>query len=529
SCRSPLPHSVAADTLLRDVDAQLDAARAPDRGAAEECTLQQIFLVEEVINIQFRSNQRAAHSEGIADAHIRDVARAHMGSLVEVEQSRAVRAAAIRRLEPVRKTRSIRAGVAGVEVTRCIRRADRAGKPLIVVQIEVSLRRISREEAAGDGSLAIRMIEREVEVRREWTGWTEVLHGLEPGDANMGDVDRRDDRRTRHGVVIDAGRTLLVICRKLGYEPKWKAVDISRLVKVVPLRQRGCGNDALLRNTRDSAEILDVGRNEEPPIVQVECVARVREEVKPDAWAQLRLRSGERRSMRVVAHACPDFESLNWRVRGLGVSTDIVPLEIRIGRRTEHTGGRCSDKILMPRRVLAQCPELEFQLTRRMHGVVGLDAVRREITIFAQVVRIERIWKEHELRRVANARYVLQPAGSHEASNEQLRHARLRSSTAFDSGGRVSAENVTIADVDERIAITLTVIQYHVARRIIRNLETRRREARVEIEHVGCVRGVLHFRKPGVIISMVVKVDYPVARGIEHYGLQSHVSGLATA
>ena len=60
------------------------------------------------------------------------------------------------------------------------------------------------------------MIERRVQVPRERAARSELEHRLETSDANVRDVDVRDDRRAGHGIVVDARIAALVVRGDLG-------------------------------------------------------------------------------------------------------------------------------------------------------------------------------------------------------------------------------------------------------------------------------------------------------------------------
>gem|GEM_PF-5543894 len=49
--------------LHPDANAQLNTARSPDRSATEECALQEVILVEEIIDVKFGPNQQVIYAE----------------------------------------------------------------------------------------------------------------------------------------------------------------------------------------------------------------------------------------------------------------------------------------------------------------------------------------------------------------------------------------------------------------------------------------------------------------------------------
>src|SRR3989442_6487841 len=114
-----------------------------------------------------------------------------------------------------------------------------AGQPLVVVEVEVPGRRIGREETAADWTVTVRVIDRHVHVSREWSRRPYFQHAFEPRYVDFGDVHRRDNRGSRHGRIVDAGRALLPVCRKLCDQTKAEALDVAKLEEVVALRQRG--------------------------------------------------------------------------------------------------------------------------------------------------------------------------------------------------------------------------------------------------------------------------------------------------
>src|SRR4051794_26264760 len=93
------------------------------------------------------------------------------------------------------------------------------GDSLVVIQIEVALGIVLREEAPGDRTQTIRMIECEIEIARDPAGRPNLDHGLEPVDSHLVDVDRRGDGGAWYGVVVNSGRALLVVAGEFGDHP----------------------------------------------------------------------------------------------------------------------------------------------------------------------------------------------------------------------------------------------------------------------------------------------------------------------
>src|SRR5579871_6220989 len=135
-----------------------------------------------------------------------------------------------------------------------------------MVEVEVGVRRRGWKESAGDRALTVRMVEREVEVAGERTCRRLHLdHAFDSSNPDVRDVDVGRDRGAWDRRVVYSGCAGLVVARELGHDPRiGEAMDIAAFVPPVALRQSRGGDDVAVRLRRDRAEILDVGRNEEP-------------------------------------------------------------------------------------------------------------------------------------------------------------------------------------------------------------------------------------------------------------------------
>src|SRR5690348_17050444 len=134
-----------------------------------------------------------------------------------------------------------------------------------MVEVERAGGRRRRKESARDRTEAVRVVEREVEIARQWTVRPDLDRCLEAGDPHVLDVHRRGDRRSRHGVVIDAGAAHLVITRELGDDTKREPVDVPDLAEVVAFGRVGAvttPESATLVMARKSS--MFVGRNSLP-------------------------------------------------------------------------------------------------------------------------------------------------------------------------------------------------------------------------------------------------------------------------
>src|SRR5437870_5708953 len=83
----------------------------------------------------------------------------------------------------------------------------------------------------------------------------------------------------------------------------WSRSNVPDLVKVVALWQGRGRYDAALGIAGDGAQVLDVGGEEQPAVVDPKRVCRVREEAQLHSWAHLMLVAGERGVMVVKSHA----------------------------------------------------------------------------------------------------------------------------------------------------------------------------------------------------------------------------------
>ena len=131
-----------------------------------------------------------------------------------------------------------------------------------MIQVKETLWLVGREESACNWPASVGVIERDVEIRRERSGGTDLLYRLDACDFHLGDVNRRDYRRSRNSVVVDTGRALLVIPGELGYEAEREAVHVTSLVEMIALGKCRLCRDAALRNAGDRAQVFDVGREE---------------------------------------------------------------------------------------------------------------------------------------------------------------------------------------------------------------------------------------------------------------------------
>src|SRR5207249_7217663 len=143
---------------------KLNAARPADGRAAEERTLEQIRLVEEVLDVDLWPHDRITSHPRVAGAQIGDRARAHLDALVEVEQPRAVRTVAVGRIDAVGETAAVDLCRTQEESVRRVGHAGDGRQPLIVVEVEEALRFVGREEATRNRPAAIRMVECDVYV-----------------------------------------------------------------------------------------------------------------------------------------------------------------------------------------------------------------------------------------------------------------------------------------------------------------------------------------------------------------------------
>src|SRR2546428_13236179 len=109
----------------------------------------------------------------------------------------------------------------------------------------------------------------------------------------MLDVPRREDGRSRQGVVVDTRGTPLVVSGQLRDHAEGEAMHVPDLVEVVALGQgRGC-RDSPLRIARNGPQIFDVRGEEQTAVIDVERVSRVREERKLHSRAHWMLVPGK--------------------------------------------------------------------------------------------------------------------------------------------------------------------------------------------------------------------------------------------
>src|SRR5690348_11383320 len=191
-----------------------------------------------------------------------------------------------------------------------------------------------RKESARQRTEAVRGVQRVVEVALQWTVGPDLYRSPEAGDPNVLDVHRRGDRRSRHGVVIDAGAAHLVITRELGDDTKREPVDVPDLVEVVAFGKSGRRHDSRISHAGNGAQVLDVRREEQPSVVEIERVGGIGKEVESHARTHLMLVARERRDVRIVPHAGSQLEPFDRRDRGLYVHPDVVPGQLRIGYRS---------------------------------------------------------------------------------------------------------------------------------------------------------------------------------------------------
>src|SRR5258705_11635580 len=100
--------------LLGDAESELKHARPSHRSTAEECSLQQVFLVEDVVDVELGTDERATEGERESGAAVHDEAWFHLDPLVEIKESGPVRAIAVGWIDAVGKARSVGAGETGV-------------------------------------------------------------------------------------------------------------------------------------------------------------------------------------------------------------------------------------------------------------------------------------------------------------------------------------------------------------------------------------------------------------------------------
>src|SRR3989454_7087501 len=129
--------------------------------SAEECAFQQVLAIKYVVDIQLRTNYRAADGERIPGTRIDDEVRIHVGVLVEVEQAPSIRRI---RIAAVGETGPIDARGREIESATRVDRAGDAGQELVQVEVEIPRRRIRWEEAAADRMAPIGVIDRQVHV-----------------------------------------------------------------------------------------------------------------------------------------------------------------------------------------------------------------------------------------------------------------------------------------------------------------------------------------------------------------------------
>src|SRR6266699_3444649 len=198
------------------------------------------------------------------------------------------------------------------------------GQTLVVVEIEGSRRRHGGKEPTGDRAVPVRVVQGDVHVRRHRPARPDLDDALDPGDAYLVDVHRRDDRRAGNGVVVDPRRAALVIRGQLGHDAEGEAMDVPDLIEVVALGQGGSGYDAALGVARDGAQVLDVGGEEQPAVVDPKRVGRVRKEAELHSRAHLMLVAGKRGVVVVEPYAGPQLPFVRGREGGLRVYAAVI-------------------------------------------------------------------------------------------------------------------------------------------------------------------------------------------------------------
>src|SRR5207253_8925539 len=138
--------------------------------------------------------------------------------------------------------------------------------------------------------------------------------------------------------------------REAMYEP--------HLVEVVALGKGRGRRDPALRIARDGSQVLHVGREKEPAVVDPERVRRIREEAEFHPWAYLILVSRKRGVVVVDAHAGAELPLVRGRDRRLGVDSHVAPLQggVRGGPGAPPVADR--GEILVPAGVRREPPGL---------------------------------------------------------------------------------------------------------------------------------------------------------------------------
>src|SRR6266550_3922526 len=125
-------------------------------------------------------------------------------------------------------------------------------------------------------------------------------------------------------------------------------MDVPDLVEVVALGQGGSGYDAALGVARDGAQVLDVGGEEQPSVVDPKRVRRVREEAELHPRAHLMLVAGKRGVVVVEPHAGPQLPFVRGRDGGLRVYADVTAPESRVRRRPGAARGSDRREVFVP-------------------------------------------------------------------------------------------------------------------------------------------------------------------------------------
>src|SRR6266852_2694095 len=145
--------------LLRDVQPELKLSWSSHRRSTEKSALQQVLLVEDIVDVELGTNQCAAEGKGESGASIQNEAGLHLDALVEIEETGAVGTITTRGIHAIGEARAINTAQARICLAQGICCRAECAHPLVVIEIEESLRLIGWTESAGDRSVAVCVID----------------------------------------------------------------------------------------------------------------------------------------------------------------------------------------------------------------------------------------------------------------------------------------------------------------------------------------------------------------------------------
>ena len=102
---------------LPEADSELKHARSADGRSTEECSLQQVFLVEDVVDVKLGTNERAAECKGESRASVEDEAGVYLDAPIEIKKTGAVGAATVCGIDAVGETGAVHTRKTGVRLT----------------------------------------------------------------------------------------------------------------------------------------------------------------------------------------------------------------------------------------------------------------------------------------------------------------------------------------------------------------------------------------------------------------------------